>query len=205
LPEVLGILKAAVDCRQDKEVPLALSNMGILLLKTGNPKQALEALSEAVKMDPGNPLSLLRLGVAYKETGQRGKATIYIERLLRLNPEFIPAHLCLAELYLQSGLKERGKIALSHLLHTTDPEELTRYLNQLGAQRPFIEITPDMASVLHFLAEALLEKGVAYQKAYDRCIEMKEKAKEGARPEKTEEGKGNTPPFPPRKRQPSAQ
>jgi protein O-mannosyl-transferase len=183
LPEVLRLLKAAVVCRQGEEVPLALSNMGILLFKTGSPDKGLRALEEATNMDPGNPLTLLRIGFAYTETGQLGKASIYLERLVGLKPEFIRGHLCLAEVYLKSGLRAKGKGALIRLLDHTPPEELTRYLSQFESERPLIEVTPDMGYVLPVLAETLLEKGLAFQKAYDQCIELREKAEKEAQPE----------------------
>ncbi|MBN1104985.1 MAG: tetratricopeptide repeat protein [Deltaproteobacteria bacterium] len=199
LPEVMELLKAAVNCRHPAEVSLALSNMGILLLKTGNPEQAVEALEKATDMDPGNPLDLLRLGFAYKETGRRGRAAMLLERLVGLQPTLIPAHLCLAEVYMRSGLYERAKVVLSRLLGTIDPEKLNRYLDGLGPERPLIEVTPDMTHVLPLLAEVLLEKGAAFQKAYDRSIELKRKMEKEARPQKTKEGKGSAP-FPSNKK-----
>ncbi|MEW6668799.1 MAG: tetratricopeptide repeat protein [Thermodesulfobacteriota bacterium] len=198
LPEVLRHLKAAVVCRQGEEVPLALSNMGILLLKTGKPEQAIEAIEEAAKMSPENPLTLLRLGYAYQKTGQRGRAASVLERLAGSKPELIPAHLCLAEVYFRSGLEERGKSALSRLLQDTHPDELTRYLSQFESERPLIEITPDMGVILPILAEALLEKGLAFRRAYDQTIELNERKKEVWQ-EKTKEGKGVFP-FPSEKK-----
>lgn len=176
---MLETLRKAVECGHEEEVPLALSNMGMVLLRTGHSNQAMEALNRAVELDPRNPLSLLRLGVACKETGQMGRAFLYLHKSVSLDPENITTHLCLAELFFLSGLIDRGRHTLNVLLETVSSDAISQYLAELPPGSTLVEIRPDMQRLFPFLGEALRKKLAACQRSHDQIFESWKNEKDG--------------------------
>jgi Tfp pilus assembly protein PilF len=168
---ILETLRKAIECGHEEEVPLALSNMGMVLLRTGNPDQGMEALRQAVKLDPLNPLSLLRLGVGYQEGGQGGRAFLHFQRSLSLDPGNITAHLCLAEVLFRKGLVERGKRALDFLLQSVSSRQISDYLFGIKKENPWMEIRPDMKLILPYLKEALFAKGLSFRNTHEHPVE----------------------------------
>lgn len=173
LSEPLQLLNAALECKHDGEVSLALSNMGILQFKMGAHDKALGSLIRSLKMDPDNPLTLLRLGYVLKEAGHWGRASTVFMQLLDVNPRDPTGFLCLAEVYLRSGHTTRGMQIMTRLLDALPPASLTEYLREFGRHKTVADVTPDIQFLLPYLEEACRKKKSAFQGVLEQCLEIR--------------------------------
>ena len=77
---------------------------GELALKQGDYRSAIEAFTEAVRLQPKSAEAHFRLGTAYYESGEYKKAITSLEEAMRLKPDFFDALVKLGESYQHSGL-----------------------------------------------------------------------------------------------------
>ena len=71
----------------------ALSNLGFLLIKAGEMKEAAHYLEIAVRIRPDDPLALNRLGYVYVKEGLFWEAYILFKRSIEIEPTNISTHL----------------------------------------------------------------------------------------------------------------
>jgi len=69
-----------------------LSNLGIVLMKMGEPERALQVLSKASTLEPSSPTHLYNEANALSAVGQFGKAEATFRRCLALAPTLAGAH-----------------------------------------------------------------------------------------------------------------
>ncbi|MBN2125340.1 MAG: tetratricopeptide repeat protein [Deltaproteobacteria bacterium] len=170
--EALDLLNSAIECRHDSEIPLALSNLGILLMKMGRPDRALSALQRAARMDPGNLLTLLRLGYVHKERGEWGTAALYLNRALSKEPKDGTGLLSLAEVYVRSGNAPRSAQVVSRFVETMPAQDFIPYAERTLAKRPLADISPDIRLLFPLLAEAYRAKGDLLERNRLYCLQQ---------------------------------
>lgn len=78
-------------------------NLGTYLKDTGQPTEAIPALSRAVEIDPKHVDAWHNLGLAYLMTGRELEAVSALRRAVRLDPEFDNAAINLSAALLQTG------------------------------------------------------------------------------------------------------
>jgi adenylate cyclase len=81
--------------------------LGLSLIYAGEPEAGLEAIREAMRLNPRHPFFYVQnLGHAYFLMGQYEKAVPTFERVIERNPHFLQAHLLLAAAYSYLGRTE---------------------------------------------------------------------------------------------------
>ena len=150
-------LMMAVECDRAVEVSLALSNLGVLLVKEGRVDEAVAALQRALRLDPRNELSLLRLGQVYRLDGRLGMASDYFRKVLKRSPRNVEALLSLAELHVRRGASSQAYEVVARVVDTLRPEEFTAFVAEMEKKDHLLRISPDLTSLFGLL-----------QKAYDR-------------------------------------
>jgi Tfp pilus assembly protein PilF len=173
LEEVRQVLAKAIECGHDAEIPIALSNLGIVLMKMGKSDKAIDTLNKAMEIDPDNPLTLLRLGYAYKEKGLLGRASIYMKKLLGQHPTDITGLLSLAEVYVRAGDMGKCSTILARLVDTVPPDEFILYLRGIRHRKNIIDLVPDMDLLLPFLSEAYHSKALLLERNHQYCLEAR--------------------------------
>lgn len=171
LNEAHDMLTRAVECGHDSEVPLALSNLGMLRLKMGKPDEAIEALEEASIADPGNGLTLLRLAYAHKIRQEWGKASSYAKLFLRQNRRDALGLLLLAEIYSLSGNAEKALGVLSQFAESIPETDFIPYIERLHREQDLMAFSPDMTLLLPLLARVYQEKARVIQNNRAYCLE----------------------------------
>lgn len=83
-------------------------NLGILLMETNLPEQAIPYLLQAVEISPGEMRAHRELGKAYKYVNQFEKAQTELEKAVELAPGNAPLHFMLAQVYRKRGLADKA-------------------------------------------------------------------------------------------------
>lgn len=156
-------LMMAVECDRAVEVPLALSNLGVLLVKKGRTDEAISALQRALSLDPQNELSLLRLGQVYRLDGRLGMASEYFRRVLKRNPRNVEALLGMAELRMCSGDTDRAEALVTRVVDTLRPEEFAAFIAEMEKKDHLLRISPDLTSLFGLLHEAYDRKALVFK------------------------------------------
>jgi len=105
-PEAERLLLAVT--RREPRLSGPQANLGILYGRTGRPAQALDALREAIRLNPDRAAYYNELGVISRREGKFDDARRYYEKALALEPNYAYAHLnagILYDLYLQDTEK----------------------------------------------------------------------------------------------------
>src|SRR5690606_38761678 len=84
---------------QDPDNKLALYNMGMLSIQSGQYDRAVERLERLIEIDQNNTQAHLLLGIAYMNTGKRKKARAEFEKVKLLDSD--PAVHATADSYLK--------------------------------------------------------------------------------------------------------
>jgi tetratricopeptide (TPR) repeat protein len=88
--------------------------MGIGLIYIGKPKEAIDFINRAMRLDPHNPvIYLLRLGIAQLSIGNLEEAASLMEKAYRLNPEIWGVLVWLTSTYGLLGREEDARLALN--------------------------------------------------------------------------------------------
>ncbi len=97
----------------DPNDPTSNSGMGRVLWFTGKPKEAVDFLNRAMRLDPHNPhLYLIGLGIAHFCMGNLEEAATLLEKARRLSPEIVPWAPWLAPIYGLLGREKEARDAL---------------------------------------------------------------------------------------------
>jgi Tfp pilus assembly protein PilF len=153
-------LLVAVECDQPAEVPLALSNLGILLMKKGQAEEAVASLEKALTLDPHNEMTLLRLGYVHKVEGRLGTASIYFLKALELDKRNVEALLYMAELHVLAGNTVRASEYATRVVDVLRPEGFAAFVDEMGRNDNLLRISPDLDSLFGFLHEAYDRKAL---------------------------------------------
>ncbi len=114
-----------------------LSTFGYLKFRQQKYDEALDALSRAAKLDPGNPLIQNYLGVTLGQKGLRAQAETALRKAIELNPNYGDAHNNLAVIYLsdQPPMPALARLHYQKALDLGQPRnsDLEKKLADLGA------------------------------------------------------------------------
>jgi adenylate cyclase len=85
--------------------PMAYNNLGYTFAVNGEPKRAIELLTQAINLDPKHPneLVLLNMGWAYFMLGDNDAAVEWLQKSLEANPGFNDTYASLAMAYALKG------------------------------------------------------------------------------------------------------
>src|SRR5574341_377866 len=72
--------------------------LGVAAAQSGDNRTAMEALEQAVKLDPNNAVAHFNLGQVYRQVGRLREAQDACERALQLRPEYPAAAAAIREL-----------------------------------------------------------------------------------------------------------
>ena len=165
-------LMMAVECERAVEVPLALSNLGVLLVKEGRTDEAVSALQRALSLDPQNELSLLRLGHVYRLDGRLGMASDYFRRVLERNPRNVEALLSLAELHVRRGASGQASEVVRRVVDTLRPEEFEAFIAEMRKKDHLLRISPDLTSLFDLLYEAYDRRAILFRKNAEHARDL---------------------------------
>jgi TolB-like protein/Flp pilus assembly protein TadD len=97
----------------DPNDPACNSGMAFVLLNSGKPKEAIDFINRAMRLDPHNPSRyLFLLGVAQFCMGTLEEAANFIEKTRIINPEFTSSRSWLASIYGLLGREKEARLAL---------------------------------------------------------------------------------------------
>lgn len=102
--------------------------LGIALLKAGNPREAISAYEEAVRMDPSRPEALFGLAVAHTELGDRDEAERLYREVLERKPNHAEAWNNLGVMLMQEGKRDEA-ISMLRKAVEADPQYLGAWYN----------------------------------------------------------------------------
>jgi tetratricopeptide (TPR) repeat protein len=165
IQEIRGELEKAIQCGHQRESAMASSNLGILLLKMGEPDKGMRALQNSLKMDPDNMITLKRLGHMYAEKGRWGTAWVHFKRSLRYNAKDINLLLHLSEIYLHSGNIEKARDLVCRSVDSMSSREFAAFMEEgAGKESGVFGISPDMHLLAPLLGEALEKRAERLKK-----------------------------------------
>jgi tetratricopeptide (TPR) repeat protein len=85
--------------KDNPDIAIVYTNLGLLYLKKGNMEAAQKALEQSISLDPGDALALNHLGVALREQGKFQESQTAYLRAIKLDEYYADAHLNLGILY----------------------------------------------------------------------------------------------------------
>ena len=89
---------------QNDDLPGAHANLGIALVRSGDPEAGRAALERATELAPEQPVILNQLGVLHRRAGRFDEAADAYRRALAADPDYADAHVnlgMLCELYIR--------------------------------------------------------------------------------------------------------
>ncbi len=166
---------------------LALANKGLALIKKGDKPQGLDALKEAVRLDPNDGWARFQLAEALLDQGHKDEGLKTLEKAVELNPRYLPSRMRLAFCLRESG---RFQDAVRHFQEAaTQNPHSAEIQNALGAsqeQAGRLELAlksyqnavreEPLSANYHFnLAKCLAKMGNISDaiKNYQRAVELK--------------------------------
>jgi adenylate cyclase len=157
------------------------ANQAETLNLAGQPEEALQAVEQAMRLNPRYPPNyLFELGWAYRNTGLYDKAITTMKEVIRQNPDFIAAYLNLAVSCWEQWVSQQSSdpqtlesalttaqraLALNDSFHISHIVLGFIYLYQqqyeqaLGEMERAVELAPTEAGSYAFLAEVLSRMG----------------------------------------------
>ena len=166
----VGFYRAARALRPDNFA--ANINLGVALMKAGDPAGARDAYLAAARIDPDSPLAAYNLGRAFAATGDRLAAVASLTKASRGFPGYVDAHLELARLLEEAGDRAEA-VAAGWRATAADPasrkawERLGAMLARTGnprghldAMRALAAESPDNAAYHVQLGGALVDAGL---------------------------------------------
>lgn len=139
--------------------PMALSNLGYLLLKDNRTQEALVYLEAAQAEKPQDPLTLVRLGYAYEQNGELGKAMLSFQKASAIEPRNLITRLYIADVYDQAGMhiqKERTMASFIEAVTVRDLAELLR--EKASADAKYQSVLLEGVRLRQLLCDALRSK-----------------------------------------------
>ncbi|NNE99269.1 MAG: tetratricopeptide repeat protein [Pyrinomonadaceae bacterium] len=121
---------------QSPEYPLALNNLGYLLIgQNRNLEEALELIKRAVKIEPLNSSYLDSLGWAYFKLGRLDDAEDSLRKAFRLNSSSATILEHLGDVYKKRGKTSQAKLVWQKALnYTLKAKEVNRLRSKLGRE-----------------------------------------------------------------------
>ena len=95
-------MEPGTDRKSDKQA-LAMVNLGIALIRTGNTEEGIRCLREVVDRYPRGSWPRYNLGVALINAGKKDEGMRFVRGAVELNPDDIEARLTLGDLLCESG------------------------------------------------------------------------------------------------------
>jgi adenylate cyclase len=97
--------------------PMVYNNLALSFLSGGEPKKAIELLTQAVNLDPVHPndFILLDMGEAHFMLGENDAAIDWCQKSLERNPAYPTKHACLALAYAAKGDEARAHAAAAEV------------------------------------------------------------------------------------------
>ena len=92
------------------------NNLGVLLLKQGNPAAALQTLILSTQLEPDIAVTYQNLGIAYQQLGQQREAIRAFKEALRIDPNLTVARYHLGMHYLSQGAFVEAGAAFERML-----------------------------------------------------------------------------------------
>jgi tetratricopeptide (TPR) repeat protein len=186
--EAIKCLARAIEL--DPKYPYARSGMGIILLATDRPNEAIEYLNEALRIttDQDKADVYANLGLAYNQLGKYEQALQNWTRAAELDPKYPDAHNNMGTVLAAAGRFDEAIVCFNKALRI-DPNKAEVYANlglvynQLGKYEQAVrnwtravELKPNSAEVLNNLAWLLATAGDASAQDANRAIELAERA-----------------------------
>ncbi|OFV99179.1 MAG: hypothetical protein A3F68_00545 [Acidobacteria bacterium RIFCSPLOWO2_12_FULL_54_10] len=173
---------------REKELPQARLNLGLLLLETGQPAEAVELLQAIVQQQPANHNALYRLAQALALANRNNDAQTAYEQFLSLQPSHVQAHMEVAKLMsasdpaaaaaqyrrvleLDPAIAE-ARLLLAEILEAQSGQQPDGLQEASDLYRQYLDERPERTDVRITLA-----KLYARQKKYLEAIEQYEQAK----------------------------
>jgi Tfp pilus assembly protein PilF len=169
---ILEELMMAVECNQPIEVPLALSNLGVLLVKEGRADEAVSALQRSLRLDPQNELTLLRLGHVYRLDGRLGMASDYFMRVLKRNPRNMEALLGLADIHVRRGASSKAYGVITRIVDTLRPEDFSAFIAGMRKKDHLLRISPDVERLFGLLHKAYDRRALQFKENAERARDL---------------------------------
>jgi adenylate cyclase len=109
----------------DPNNALCSSNLGYMLILSGRPKEGMDYVKSAMRLDPLNPARYLGLiGIGHFCMGEWQEAVTHIENALKLNPKAWALSTLLPAAYANLGRDEEAKAAAQSCRRATPPDQL---------------------------------------------------------------------------------
>ncbi len=144
---------------EDSENAEAWRQLGVCYLETSQPDLAIEALTRALRCDPGHATTHYILGNAYGSTGQLERAAACYRRALEIEPNHAKAEefLIKAESLLES--REHFRTGLK-LLYSAEPSaaDLNQALRELVQSTAIFDASPARENLLECARKLLALK-----------------------------------------------
>ncbi len=184
-PDVKGNVAGAIEAFQaaiQKDPKFALAHAGLgeaywaLYQETKNaaaPSRALDSITEALRLDPGQPRTRFALALVYKGTGRTDPAVEELQRVLTLQPSDDDAHRLLGDILsdrgrgdeaineFQKAIQLRPKYSPNHSHLGGVYFRTGRFMEAAAAYRRITELQPDNSRGFQML-------GTAYQAMGDK-------------------------------------
>ena len=113
-----GALRAATTrLSLEPKNPLAYNNLAIMFFSAGEPKRAIELLTQAINLDPKHPdeYILENMGRAYFMLGDNAAAVDWLQRSMERDALLPEGHAYLAMAYALKGDEANARAAAAHL------------------------------------------------------------------------------------------
>lgn len=112
----------------------ALNALGVMALRQGQARQAVELLTKAATSDPQDALTQHQLARALHASGNLVSATLAQQRAVQLNAEFFVARLHLGELLEMAGERQQALLHYGRALR--DAQDKQRWINPQTTPEP---------------------------------------------------------------------
>jgi tetratricopeptide (TPR) repeat protein len=108
--DAMAAYRKAIDLDSGAPNPEPYLNLGILLVDNDRPGDAVQYLSQAAKIVPGDWRAHRGLGKAYLQLNRLPEAQVELRKAVELAPENGPLHFLLAQALRKGGLEEQARV-----------------------------------------------------------------------------------------------
>lgn len=134
----------------------ALSNLGYLMLKDNQMREALVYLEAAHAESPRDTITLTRLGYAYRQTGEIGQAFLSFQQAMAIEPGNLVVRLYLADVYDKAGMQAQKEKAMAVFMETISVRDLSKLLcKKASDDHKYQSMLLDRATLERLVSEAL--------------------------------------------------
>lgn len=151
------------------DLATAFANLGTVLRKRERYGEAVDAYSDALKIEPGDAMIVNNKGYAYFLSGDYEKALADFLKAIDLSPEYAYAHNNLASAYIKLEKYQEAEDAAGKAI-SLDPEYGFAYLNR-GIAREMIRDIPGACSDWEMAASLLVKNASDYQASVCKYVE----------------------------------